>query len=100
MNSFFLQLPVMFKISIRSDFNPIQDGPFGAAHGWWGWFEGYYWFEFNNLGMALGMSLQFSTRVAKGSKLKFRKILGLIPTFVEVAGEKLVEGAFCSCHPK
>ena len=30
--------------------------------------------------------------MAKGPKLKVRKFLGLIPAFVEVIGEKLVEG--------
>ena len=37
-------------------------------------FEGWSWFKFNNLGLALGMTLKFYTRVAKGLKLKFRKI--------------------------
>ena len=50
---------------------------------------------FNNLGLALGTNLKFYTSVAKGSKLKVRKFLGLIPTFVEVAGEKLVGKPFC-----
>ena len=51
--------------------------------------------------MALGMTLKFYTSVAKGLKLKVRKICGLSPTFVEVTGEKLVggEGAFCP-HPR
>ena len=55
-------------------------------------FEGRSCFKFNNLGLALGKNLQFNTSVAKGSKLKVRKFLGLIPTFVEVTGEKLVGG--------
>ena len=60
-------------------------------------FEGWSWFKFNNLGLALGTILRFYTNVAKGLKLKVRKFLGLILTFVEVTGEKLVlgEGAFC-----
>ena len=29
--------------------------------------------------------------MAKGSKVKVRKFLGLIPAFVEVTGEKMVE---------
>ena len=37
------------------------------------------------------MNLKFYTSVAKGLELKVRKFWGLIPTFVEVAGEKLVE---------
>ena len=38
------------------------------------------------------MGLKLYTNVAKGLKLKVRKFLGLIPTFVEVTGEKLVRG--------
>ena len=50
---------------------------------------------FNNLGLALGTKLNFYTSVAKGLKLKARKFWGLIPTFVEVTGEKLVGGGVC-----
>ena len=57
-------------------------------------FEGWSWFKFNNLGLALGTNLKFYTSVAKGLKLKVRKFLGLIPTFPEVTEEKLVGGAF------
>ena len=49
-------------------------------------------FKGNNLGLALGMALKFHTIVAKGFKLKVRKSCMLIPTFVEVAREKLVGG--------
>ena len=52
-------------------------------------FEGWSWFKSNNLGLALGTSLKFYTSVAKRSKLKVRKFWELIPTFVEVTGEKL-----------
>ena len=38
------------------------------------------------------MNLKFYTSVAKRSKLKFGKFLGLIPTFVKVTREKLVGG--------
>ena len=62
-------------------------------------FEGWSWFKFKNLGFALGTNLKFYTSVEKESKLKFRKSLGLIHTFVEVTGEKLVEGLFCFPHP-
>ena len=58
-------------------------------------FEGWYWFKFNDLGLALGTNLKFYTSVAKGLKLKVRKFLGLISTFAEVAAEKLVVGSFC-----
>ena len=34
--------------------------------------------------------MKFYTGVEKGLKLKVRKFLGLVPTFVEVTGEKLV----------
>ena len=49
-------------------------------------FEGWSWFKFNNLGMALAMTLKFYTNVAKGLKLKVRKFWELRPAFVEVAG--------------
>ena len=42
------------------------------------------------MGLALGMALKFKASVAKWLKLKVKKFLRLIPTFVEVAGEKLV----------
>ena len=41
--------------------------------------KGWSWFQFNNLGLALGMALKFYTRVAKRVKLKVKKFLGLIP---------------------
>ena len=50
-------------------------------------FEGWSWFKFNNLGLALGMTLQF---VAKELKLKVRMFWWLILTFVAVTGEKLI----------
>ena len=54
-----------------------------------------------------GRNLKFSNSVAKGLKLKVKKFVGLIPTFVEVTGEKLVSGrglrggrdTFCPCLP-
>ena len=63
-------------------------------------FEEWSWFKSNNLGLALDTNLEFYTSVAKGSKLKVRKFLGINPTFVEVLGEKQVGGggiggAFC-----
>ena len=58
-------------------------------------FEGWSWFKFNNLRLTLSMNLKFYTSVAKGLKLKVRKFWGLIPTFIEVTGEKLVGGPFC-----
>ena len=63
-------------------------------------FEGWSWFKFNNLGLALGTNLKFYTSVAKGLKLRVRKFWGLIHNFVEVTREKLVGGeAFCSTCP-
>ena len=58
-------------------------------------FEGWSSFKFNNFGLTLGTNLKFYTSLSKGLKLKFRKFLGLILTFVEVIEEKLVRGAFC-----
>ena len=57
-------------------------------------FWGYAWVMFNNLGLALGIALKFSTGDKKKLKLKVRTFWGLIHTFVEVAGKKLVERAF------
>ena len=53
-------------------------------------------FKVNNLGLTLVMALQLLTSVAKGSKLKVTKFLGLMATLVEVTGEKLVEKTFLS----
>ena len=50
--------------------------------------------KFHNLGLALGMGFKLYIRVAKGLKLKARKLWGLIPAFVEVTGEKLVGSFF------
>ena len=44
------------------------------------------------MGLALDIALKFYASVTKGLKLKVRKVLGLISAFVEVTGEKLVEG--------
>ena len=55
-------------------------------------FEGWSWFKFNNLGLALGTNLKFYTSLSKGLKLKVKKFWGLILTFVEVIGGKLVGG--------
>ena len=68
-----------------------------------GFFEGWSWFKFNNLGVALGTNFKFYTSVTKGLKLKVTKFGGLNPTFVEVTGEKLVGEAFWPPpppHPK
>ena len=51
------------------------------------------------MGLAVGMALKFYTSVAKRLKIKARKFLGLIYTFVEVTGGKLVRALsrpFCS----
>ena len=45
------------------------------------------------------MALKFYASVGKGLKLKSRKFLGLVPTFVEVTGEKLA-GGFLVPHPE
>ena len=55
-------------------------------------FEGWSCFKFNNLGLALGANLEFYTSVTKRLKLKVGKFRGLIPTFLEVTGKKLVVG--------
>ena len=53
---------------------------------------GCSWLKFNNLELAPVMVLKFYISVAKGLKLKVGMFFGLIPTFVEVTGEKLVGG--------
>ena len=59
-------------------------------------FEGWSWFIFNNLGLALEMALIFDTSVAKMLELNVKKFCGPIVTFVEITGEKLVGGGFFS----
>ena len=51
------------------------------------------------MGLALGTNEKFYARVAKGLKLKLRSILGLILTFVEFTGEKLVGETFWPPSP-
>ena len=55
-------------------------------------FEGWSWFKFNNLELALGTNSKCFTSVTNVLKLKVRKFWGLIRTFLEVTGEKLVGG--------
>ena len=60
-------------------------------------FEGCSLFKFNNLELALSMaSTKYGpyTGVGKMLKLNARKCWSLIPTFVGVTAEKLVEGLF------
>ena len=47
-----------------------------------------------NLSHGANYIMDFYTSLSEGLKLKVRKFWGLIPTFVEVTGEKLVGGAF------
>ena len=49
-------------------------------------------FKFNNLRLAQVANLKFYTSVVKGLKLKVRKFLGLIPTFVLFTGKKTGRG--------
>ena len=55
-------------------------------------FDGWSWFKSNNFGLVLGIALKFYTSVEKRLELKFKKFWKLIPTFVEVTGEKLLGG--------
>ena len=57
-------------------------------------FERWSWFKLNNLGLVPRRSLKFHTSVGNVWKLKFKKIWGVIPKFLEVTGEKLVGGFF------
>ena len=62
-------------------------------------FHGCPWFRFSNVGLGLGMAFTFCTIVKKRLKLEVSR--GLIPTFVEVTGEKLVAVGVSLCpHPK
>ena len=45
-------------------------------------FEGWYWFKFNNFWLTLGMALKSYTSVAKRLKLKVRKFWRLTYTFL------------------
>ena len=64
------------------------------------YFEGRSWFKLNNgQGLALGTSLKFYTSVGIKLKIKVRKFWRLIPTFVEVTGEKLVGGRLFAPPP-
>ena len=54
--------------------------------------------KLTNLRLALAMAFKFYTSVAKGFKLKVRKILGRTPTFAEVTEEKLLRDLFAP-HP-
>ena len=62
-------------------------------------FEGQSWFKFNILGLVLGTNLKFYTSLSKALKLKARKYRGLIRTFAEFTGEKLVGGPFYPSPP-
>ena len=57
-------------------------------------FEGCFWFKFNNFGLALAMALKFHTNVIEKLKLKVRNFWELIPIFAEVIEEKLVRRLF------
>ena len=57
-------------------------------------FEGWSWFKFNYLGLALGRNLKFYTSLSNGLKLKAKKFWWLVLTFVEFTGKKLVGEAF------
>ena len=52
------------------------------------------WLKFNNLNVALVMTLTFYTSVVKGLKLRIRKFWRLILTLGEVVGKKIVERPF------
>ena len=58
-------------------------------------FGGPSWFKSSNFGLVVGMALKFYSIVIKELKLKIREFGGIITTFREVAGAKLVErGSF------
>ena len=55
--------------------------------------------KFNNLGLALRMSLKFYTSVAKELKIKTKEVLVVISLIVEVAGENKEKGVLLSPYP-
>ena len=57
-------------------------------------FEGWSWFKFNNLGLALGTNFKFYISIAERLKLKVRKCWKFVPTFLEVTDEKLAGEIF------
>lgn len=68
-------------------------------------FEGWFWFKFNNLGLApeiLGLApeLKILHQCFKRVKTKNQIVLGANSYVAEVAGEKLVGRTFLSPHPK
>ena len=62
-------------------------------------FEWPSWFNVNHMGLATGLALKSYASVAKELKLKVRKCWGLIPTFEEVTGEKLLGRVFFAPSP-
>ena len=56
-------------------------------------------FKVNYLRLALGTACKPYASVIKGLKLKVRKCWGLIPTFEEVTGEKLLGGVLLPSLP-
>lgn len=48
--------------------------------------------------MELGMALKFYINVAKELKLIVRKFCGVVPTFLEVTGEKMLGRNFWPPH--
>ena len=68
-------------------------------------FEGCSWFKFNNLGLAPGIALKYYTMWKKSKNVNSEMFWGSIPVFVEVTGEKLVNGGerrdfLASPHPE
>ena len=55
-------------------------------------FEGWCWFKFHNLELALGMAFKRYTSETLGLKFKVKNFLGLIPMFAEITGKKLIGG--------
>ena len=53
-------------------------------------FEGCFWFKFNDFREALGITVKFYPNMVIVLKLKVRKVLAKISIFVKVTGEKLV----------
>ena len=90
MRTFYKLLPYQFIKTIYQIINSILLRFDQKNH----FFEEWSWFKFNNLGLALGTNVKFYTSVTKGLKLKVRMFCGLILTFIEVTGEKLVGGTF------
>ena len=63
-------------------------------------FEGWSWFKFNSLGLALSMGLIFYTRVVEGLKLRSKKVLVANSYICRSHRGKTGRGPFAPIHSR